>query len=176
MNVIDKKFLNFKFDENVFPVLIEISKGSKNKYEIDKSTGLLKLDRFLYTSTHYPDNYGYIPLTICQDGDALDVLIISSEAIIPYSFTMAKPIGILYMIDNGEEDYKVLAVSINDPFYKDINSYNELPKQLLEEVVHFFSVYKTLENKVTEIKAIGDSDEAKKIIRQSIDDYKKLNK
>lgn len=173
INPNDKRFLKFKFDENLFPVMIEISKGSKNKYEVDKVTGLLRLDRILYTSTHYPQNYGYIPLTICDDGDALDVLVISSETIIPYSFTMCKAIGIINMIDTGKIDYKVLAVPVNDPFYNKIDDIDELEPHLVDEIKHFFSVYKYLENKETEIKNIGNNIEAKKIIKESIEAFKK---
>ena len=127
MNPTDKRFLKLKFDENSFPVIIEISKGMKNKYEIDKKTGLLVLDRILYTSTHYPHNYGYIPLTLCDDGDALDCLVISSEEIIPFSFVMCKAIGVINMVDSGKMDYKVLAVPNNDPFYNKIENLEELP-------------------------------------------------
>ncbi len=173
MNPTDKRFLKLKFDEEKFPVIIEISKGMKNKYEIDKKTGLLVLDRILYTSTHYPQNYGYIPLTLCDDGDALDCLVISSEEIIPFSFVMCKAIGIINMIDSGKEDYKILAVPINDPFYNKVEDLNDLPEHLVDEIKHFFSVYKYLENKETEVKDIGDKKMAKDIIRQSFAEFKK---
>ncbi len=173
MNPTDKRFAKLKFDENCFPVMIEISKGMKNKYEIDKKTGLLRLDRILYTSTHYPQNYGYIPLTLCGDGDALDCLVISSEEIIPFSFVMVKPIGVINMIDSGKEDYKILAVPINDPFYNMVENLVDLPSHLVDEIKHFFSVYKYLENKETEITDIGDKKMAKEVIRQSLVDFKK---
>ena len=172
MNPTDRRFKNFNFTEKLFPVVIEISKGSKNKYEIDKQTGLLRLDRILYTSTHYPHNYGYIPLTLCEDGDALDVLVICSEEIIPFSFVMCKALGVIKMLDGGKEDFKILAVATNDPFYKNFESFEELPIHLVDEIEHFFSVYKFLEGKETEIIGISDQDEAERIILESIDNYK----
>lgn len=175
MNPNDKRFLKLHFDESIFPVMIEISKGSKNKYEVDKVTGLLRLDRILYTSTHYPQNYGYIPLTLCDDGDAIDVLVISSEEIIPYSYVMCKAIGVINMIDTGKIDYKVLAVPLNDPFYNKIDDIKEVEPHLVEEIEHFFSVYKYLENKETEIKSIAGNETAKKIIKESIEEFKKAN-
>lgn len=173
MNPTDKRFLKLKFDEFEFPVLIEISKGSKNKYEVDKVTGILRLDRVLYTSTHYPHNYGYIPLTLSDDGDALDVLVISSEEMIPFSFTMCKAIGVIKMIDSGKYDYKILAVPLNDPFYKNYEGIDELPLHLVDEIEHFFSVYKHLEGKETEVLGLSDSNEARSIIRESIDLFNK---
>ena len=112
-------FKDAKITDGSFLVVIEISKGSKNKYEYDRSTGLLHLDRILYTSTHYPQNYGFIPLTWADDGDPLDVLVLCSEQILPLSTVQCRPIGIIKMIDGGKKDYKVIAVPENDPFYND---------------------------------------------------------
>lgn len=162
---LDKKFLELEFSIEEFPCLIEISKGSKNKYEIDKKTGLLRLDRILYTSTHYPQNYGYIPLTLADDGDALDCLLISSEPMLPLSFTYAKPIGVVRMIDSNERDYKILAVPVRDPFYNNYNDINEMPRHIVDEISHFFSVYKSLEDKDTFIKSIEGRDFAMEVIR-----------
>lgn len=175
MNSIDSCFKNITFFPDNFPVVVEIPKGSKNKYEIDKKTGLLRLDRILYTSTHYPHNYGYIPLTLADDGDALDVLIISSEEMVPLSFTYCKAIGVIKMIDQGKLDYKILAVALNDPFYNIYNEISELPTHLTDEIRHFFSVYKTLEGKTTELKELGNSEIAKNIIKEGIEEYKNKN-
>ncbi len=162
---LDKKFIGLEFSEEEFPCLIEISKGSKNKYEIDKKTGLLRLDRVLYTSTHYPQNYGYIPLTLADDGDALDCLLVSSEPMLPLSFTYAKPIGVVRMIDSNERDYKILAVPTRDPFFNGYNDVSEIPHHILDEISHFFTVYKSLENKDTFIKSIEGRDFAMQVIR-----------
>lgn len=154
-----------------FWAMIEISKGSKNKYELDKETGRLKLDRVLFTSTHYPQNYGFIPLTYSRDYDPLDVLVLCSEEILPMSFVEAKPIGVLSMVDSGLVDDKIIAVAVSDPFYKDYNDITDIPEHVMAEIKHFFQVYKTLENKETAVDAVGDKMEAMKIIQESIDSY-----
>lgn len=176
INLTDERFKRIKFDGSRFPVLIEISKGMKNKYEIDKETGLLRLDRILYTSTHYPQNYGYIPLTLCDDGDPMDVLVVSSEELLPLSYCMARPIGVVRMLDNGRRDDKILAVPIKDPFYSQINSINDLPKHLVDEIIHFFSVYKVLEGKETAVGEVGDEKLALELINESIALFNKTNK
>ena len=157
-----------------FLALIEISKGSKNKYELDKETGHLILDRVLFTSTHYPQNYGFIPRTYAKDYDPLDVLVLCSESIIPMSFVECKPIGVLIMKDNGLFDEKIIAVPLNDPFYSDYNSIHELPIHIFEEIKHFFAVYKTLEGKETAIDEVMDVDVAKQIIADCISSYKQV--
>ena len=136
-----------------FLAMIEISKGSKNKYELDKETGHLILDRVLFTSTHYPQNYGFIPKTYARDYDPLDVLVLCSESIVPMSFVECKPIGVLIMKDNGLFDEKIIAVPLNDPFYSPFNSIDDIPAHIMDEIKHFFSVYKTLEGKDT---AVGE--------------------
>ena len=156
-----------------FLALIEISKGSKNKYELDKETGHLILDRVLFTSTHYPQNYGFIPRTYAKDYDPLDVLVLCSESIIPMSFVECKPIGVLIMKDNGLFDEKIIAVPLNDPFYSVYNNINELPIHIFEEIKHFFTVYKTLEGKETVVDEVKDVDVAKQIIADCISSYKK---
>ena len=155
-----------------FLALIEISKGSKNKYELDKETGHLILDRVLFTSTHYPQNYGFIPRTYARDYDPLDVLVLCSESIIPMSFVECKPIGVLIMKDNGLFDEKIIAVPLNDPFYSPYNSIKDIPAHIMDEIKHFFAVYKTLENKATAIDEVKDVDVAKQIIRDCIKAYK----
>ena len=156
-----------------FLALIEISKGSKNKYELDKETGHLILDRVLYTSTTYPQNYGFIPKTYSQDGDPLDVLVLCSESIIPMSFVECKPIGVLIMTDNGVQDEKIIAVPLKDPFYSSFNDICEIPGHIMDEIKHFFAVYKTLEDKFTEIEVVQDSNAAKEIISECIISYKR---
>ena len=156
-----------------FTAVIEISKGSKVKYEIDEETGLLALDRILSTSVAYPWNYGFIPRTYAFDGDPLDILLVSSETLLPNCLVECKPIGLLKMIDGGDQDDKVICVATKDRFFKDFNSINQLPKHLTEEIRHFFSVYKALEGKVTEAKEMLDADEAKAMIKVCMERYDK---
>ena len=156
-----------------FLALIEISKGSKNKYELDKQTGRLILDRVLFTSTHYPHNYGFIPLTYADDKDPLDVLVICSEPIIPMAFVQCKPIGVMHMHDSGAKDEKIIAVAVHDPFYSVYNDIDELPIHVRDEITHFFTVYKTLEGKHTHIQTFEGRASAIKIIKDSIDSYRK---
>ena len=147
-----------------FSALIEIPKGGKCKYELDKRTGILRLDRVLYTSTHYPANYGFIPRTFADDGDPLDVLVIGAEPIYP--------IGVMRMIDGGRLDDKIIAVPFSDPNYNTITSIDDLPAHIFDEIMHFFSVYKQLENKQTAVKELFCTDEAVKIIAAAIESYK----
>ncbi len=154
-----------------FNAVIEISKGSKCKYELDKYTGLLKLDRILYTSTHYPANYGFIPRTYADDGDPLDVLVLCSEEIHPLTLIRVYPIGVMRMIDGGKMDDKIIAVPFSDPTYFGINSIDELPSHIFDEIVHFFKVYKQLENKQTDVKSLFGREKALEIIAEAIDNY-----
>ena len=132
-----------------FMCVIEIPKGSKAKYELDKQSGLLKLDRILYTSTHYPANYGFIPRTYADDLDPLDVLVLCSEQIYPLTLVHCYPVGYITMLDNGRNDYKIIAIPFDDPTYNSYTDIHELPKHIFDEMTHFFSVYKALENKNT---------------------------
>ena len=154
-----------------FLAVIEISKGSKNKYELDKETGHLILDRVLFTSTHYPQNYGFIPRTFADDYDPLDVLVLCSEPIIPMSLVECTPIGVLIMTDNGLNDEKIIAVAKNDPFYNGYNDISEIPGHIMEEIKHFFMVYKSLEGKNTSVEVFKDRKEAEAIIQRSLDKY-----
>lgn len=156
-----------------FVSVVEISKGSKQKYELDKKTGLLKLDRILYTSTHYPANYGFIPHTLADDGDPLDVLILCSESLNPMSLVNCYPIGVIVMKDGGAVDEKIIAIPFADPNYNTYNSIHDLPQHIFDEMRHFFSVYKQLENKETSVDVAADKDEAIKIIEKSLENYKK---
>lgn len=155
-----------------FTAVIEISKGGKNKYELDKETGLLRLDRVLYTSTHYPANYGFIPRTYADDKDPLDVLVICQESIIPLTLVECKPIGVLEMTDGEAHDEKIIAVPIHDPSFNCYDSIYQLPKHLFDEVSNFFEVYKTLEGVPTKVNAIKGEDDAIDIIKECIDNYK----
>ena len=149
-----------RITKDKFYAVIEISKGGKNKYELDKETGMLKLDRVLFTSTHYPANYGFIPRTFADDGDPLDVLVLCSETIQPMTLVECKPIGVLNMVDNDSCDEKIIAVPVNDP------------KHYFEEIQHFFQVYKTLEaDKVTSVTETDGVDKAKEIIEKAITSY-----
>ena len=154
-----------------FSVLIEIPKGSKCKYELDKYTGLLRLDRILYTSTHYPANYGFIPRTYADDGDPLDVLVICAETIYPMTLMRVYPIGVMRMVDSDAQDDKIIAIPFSDPNYNSITSIDELPPHIFDEMMHFFSVYKQLESKTTAVKTLFGRDVAEKIIQDAIDAY-----
>lgn len=160
-----------RIKENRFEALIEIPKGCKLKYELDKETGMLRLDRVLYTSTVYPSNYGFIPRTLADDGDPLDVLVLCNESIYPMTLVTCTPIGVIKMIDSGELDEKIIAVPVNDPNYKDYNDIKELPQHVFEEMMHFFEVYKVLEHKVTTVKEISHKYEAIEIIRKCVKAY-----
>ena len=155
-----------------FMVVVEISKGSKNKYELDKDTGLLMLDRILYTSTHYPANYGFIPRTYADDGDPLDALVLCSEPIAPMTLVRCYPIGAIKMIDNGANDEKIIAIPFDDPTYNTYKDISELPKHIFDEMAHFFTVYKQLENKTTAVDEIIGADEVHAIIRGTIEKYR----
>lgn len=155
-----------------FMCVIEITKGSKKKYELDKETGLIVLDRILHTATHYPANYGFIPKTYGDDKDPLDVLVLCSEAIEPLTLVKAYPIGVINMIDGGEGDEKIIAIPFEDPFYNSYKDISELPKHIFDEMAHFFTVYKDLENKKTIIDGIEGKEKAIEIIEKAILNYK----
>ncbi|MCI9575882.1 MAG: inorganic diphosphatase [Clostridiales bacterium] len=157
-------------DDDFFAV-IEITKGGKAKYELDKETGMLMMDRVLHTSTHYPANYGFIPRTFADDGDPLDVLVLCSEDILPLSLIRCYPIGVIRMVDGGEKDEKIIAIPFNDPTYNTFQDISELPPHIFNEMSHFFSVYKELEHKVTAIEEVSGREDALQIIRTCIDTY-----
>lgn len=161
-----------RISENEFEALIEIPKGSKAKYELDKETGLLRLDRILYTSTVYPANYGFIPKTLAEDGDPLDVLVLCNEQIFPMTLVRCTPIGVIQMVDGEDLDEKIIAVPVNDPNYKHFYDIKELPQHIFEEMMHFFEVYKALEHKTTTVKNICHKYLAIEIIRKCLGMYK----
>lgn len=154
-----------------FICVIEIPKGSKKKYELDKETGYLMLDRILYTSTHYPANYGFIPRTYGDDKDPLDVLLLCAQTLEPLTLVKAKPIGVISMIDNGQGDEKIIAIPSGDPTYNHYTDISELPAHIFEEMSHFFTVYKNLENKQTAVNEVMGREKAIEIIKKAIADY-----
>ncbi|MCL2486263.1 MAG: inorganic diphosphatase [Oscillospiraceae bacterium] len=156
-----------------FIAVIEISKGSKMKYELDKETGLLILDRVLYTATHYPANYGFIPRTYADDGDPLDVLVLCSEPIAPMSLVKVYPIGAIEMIDGGQYDEKVIAIPYGDPSHNGYRRIDELPNHIFSEMRHFFTVYKALEGKTTTVLNMLSRDETVKLVKSTIESYER---
>ena len=154
-----------------FVAVIEIPQGSKNKYELDKETGLLSLDRILYTSTHYPANYGFIPRTYADDFDPLDVVVICAEPIHPMTLVRCYPIGVIKMLDNDRADEKIIAVPFSDPNYNGYRSIFNLPRHIYDEMSHFFKVYKALEKKDTAVDEVMDENEAIAVIEKAIAAY-----
>lgn len=152
--------------------LIEIPQGSKSKYEIDKKTGLLKLDRIIYSSFHYPVNYGFIPQTLGKDGDPLDILVMCSESIQPLCLVEAFVIGNMQMIDTGLIDDKIIAVAVRDPGVNYISNLDEVPQHIFKVLKNYFEQYKVLENKKVEINDFQDKEKAFEIINESIQFYK----
>ena len=151
--------------------IIEIPSGSRNKYELDKKTGIMKLDRVLYSAVHYPGDYGLIPRTLHEDGDPLDVLVLVKEQTFPGCLVDVRPLGVLRMRDRGEPDDKVLAVALRDPYYEETFDIADIPRHVLTEVQYFFSTYKDLEGKRVQIEGWGKSEEAMKVIAKSIAAY-----
>ena len=154
-----------------FICVVEITKGSKKKYELDKESGFLMLDRILYTSTHYPANYGFIPRTYGDDGDPLDVLLLCAESIEPMTLVRAYPIGVISMVDNGRQDEKIIAIPFGDPNYNHYTDIGDLPSHIFDEMRHFFAVYKNLENKTTAVKEVRGREDAIGIIEEGIECY-----
>lgn len=157
---------------NIVNAIIEIPKGSKAKYEIDKDSGLLKLDRVLFSSVMYPANYGFIPQTYCDDHDPLDILVICSVDVYPMSIIEAQVIGVMHMVDNGEQDDKIIAVAKNDMSANYINELTELPPHTMKEIVRFFQDYKKLEGKNVTIEHLMGQRYAYKVIAEALDLYK----
>ena len=155
-----------------FMVVIEIPKGSKTKYELDKQTGALRMDRILHTSTHYPANYGFIPRTYADDLDPLDVLVLCSEIIYPMTLVRCYPIGVITMVDNGRNDEKIIAIPFSDPTHNSYQDIADLPTHISDEMSHFFSVYKALENKETATDKARGREDAIEIVRRSIESYR----
>lgn len=159
--------------ENHLNAVIEIPMDSKIKYELDKATGFLKVDRILFSSVHYPANYGFIPQSYCDDKDPLDVLVLGQLAVTPLSILRVKPIGVMKMVDQGEADDKIIAVHSDDPEYNHYTSLEELPPHRMAEVRKFFEEYKSLENKKVVVEKFLDRKEAVSIIKEALESYKK---
>ena len=162
--------------ENAFPVIIEVPKGSKNKYELDKETGLLRLDRVLYSAVHYPADYGFVPRSFCDDGDPLDVLVLGQEPVVPLTLVEARAIGVMRMRDDKGLDDKILAVSVRDPSVSDYTDHRQLPTHVGRELKRFFQDYKVLEEKRVEVEDLLAPEEAIRILRESLDMYRRLRR
>lgn len=156
--------------------VIEIPRGSRAKYEIDKDSGLIKLDRVIYASMYYPLNYGFIPQTLGEDGDPLDIVVLTQVSVVPLCLIPSKVIGVMQMIDRGEADEKIIAVAEQDPSVGHFNNVNDLPPYLLSELRHFFENYKTLENKKVVINEFLPREEAFRIVDASLRHYQKMIK
>ncbi len=156
-----------------FNVVIEIPRGSKVKYELDKPTGLLRVDRVLYSSVVYPANYGFVPRSYCGDGDPLDVLVLGAEPVVPLSILRARAIGVMHMLDEGEPDDKLVAVHCEDPAFADYKDISELPRHLSRELQRFFEDYKSLEDKKVVVDQMQGADEAIKVLEESFLFYRR---
>jgi inorganic pyrophosphatase len=162
--------------EKAFPVVIEVPMGSKNKYELDKETGLLKLDRVLYSAVHYPANYGFIPRTYCEDGDPLDALVLGQEPVTPLTMMEARAIGVMRMRDEKGVDDKIIAISVKDPAFSDYTDHSQLPSHLLREIRRFFEDYKTLEHKQVVVEDFMGPSDAIRIVQDALSMYRKLRR
>jgi inorganic pyrophosphatase len=162
--------------ERAFPVVIEVPKGSKNKYELDKETGLLRLDRVLYSAVHYPANYGFVPRTFCDDGDPLDALVLGQEPVYPLTIVEARAIGVMRMRDDKGIDDKILAVAVSDPSVADYTDNHQLPRHVEREIKRFFQDYKVLEHKMVEVDDLLGPSQAFAILREAMLLYKRLRR
>ncbi|OIO30940.1 inorganic pyrophosphatase [Candidatus Nomurabacteria bacterium CG1_02_43_90] len=154
-------------------VIVEIPKGSKNKYEIDKETGLIALDRAMHTSQDYPFDYGFAPQTLWDDGDALDVVILTTYPLFPGILVAVRPVAIMHMTDSGEGDDKVIAVPLDDPRWSEVQDLGDINKHTLKEMEHFFTTYKKIQNKIVEVSGFEGKDAAHQAVLKSIELYKK---
>ena len=159
-----------------FPAVIEIPKGSTNKYELDKETGLLRLDRVLYSAVYYPADYGFIPRTFCDDGDPLDVLVLGQEPVYPLTIVEARAIGVMRMRDDKGIDDKVIAISVRDPAFADYTDHSQLPAHVLRQMRRFFEDYKVLERKQVVIEGLLGPAQALDVIREALELYRKLRR
>lgn len=156
----------------VFPVVIEVPRGHKNKYELDNETGLLRVDRVLYSSVHYPANYGFVPRTYAEDNDPLDVLVLGQEPVVPLAILDARAIGGFRMRDEHGEDVKIVAVHVNDPSVSDYRDIGQLPKHVMAEIMRFFEEYKVLEGKVVEVGARLDVEQSRNVLLAAAERYR----
>lgn len=160
---------------NVINTIVEIPKGRRSKFEVDKATGLLKLDRYLYSSAHYPGDYGFVPQSLAEDGDPLDVIVMVNEPTFPGCLIEARPIGLFMMIDKGDNDFKVLAVPSSDPIFAEYDCLDRVPPHFLREVEHFFATYKELEGGKVETNGWQPIEAAHAEIEASIQRYHEAN-
>lgn len=156
----------------LIPAVIEVPKGSKTKYELDKGNGLIRVDRILFSSVQYPANYGFIPRTYCGDHDPLDILVLCQETIVPLAVMRAKPIGVMKMLDQGEADDKIIAVHVDDPEYAHYDSIDQLPPHRMLEVRRFFEDYKKLEKKLVVVEKFLGADDARRIVAEALELYR----
>ncbi|HEY4518035.1 MAG TPA: inorganic diphosphatase [Candidatus Paceibacterota bacterium] len=154
-------------------VIIEINKGSKNKYEIDKETGMIALDRVAHTAQDFPFDYGFVPQTLWHDGDALDVIVLTTYPLLPGIMVEVRPVALMNMIDSGDNDNKVIAVPASDPRFAELNDLADINKHTLKEIEHFYSTYKKLQNKVVEVNGFEGKTAAHSAVNESLDMYKK---
>jgi len=154
-----------------FNAIVEIPMGSSVKYELDKRTGLLKMDRVLYSAVYYPANYGFIPQTLAEDEDPLDVLVLCQEAVVPLTLVTARAIGLMTMIDSGKRDHKILAVAVHDPEFNGFSEANELPPHRLNMLRRFFQDYKTLEGKAVEVDDLASAEFTHAVIEDALERY-----
>lgn len=157
---------------HTFNCVIEVPSGSKCKYELDKTTGLLRLDRVLYSAVHYPANYGFVPRTYCEDGDPLDVLVLCQESVVPLCIMRARPIGVITMTDEEGQDDKIIAVASDDPEFAHCKDVKELPPHRSREIQQFLRDYKSLEGKVAKVGPLFGASRAEKIIRSAVNLYR----
>jgi inorganic pyrophosphatase len=169
-------YLDEQSVERSFPVVIEVPTGSKNKYELDKETGLLRLDRVLFSAVHYPANYGFVPRTFCDDGDPLDALVLGQEAVHPLTIVEARAVGVMRMRDEKGLDDKIVAVSVRDPAFADYTDKDQLPNHVLREIRRFFEDYKALEHKQVVVEDMLGPVDALRILRESLNLYRQLRR
>jgi len=162
--------------ETAFPVVVEIPKGSSNKYELDKETGLLRLDRALHSAVHYPADYGFVPRTYCDDGDPLDALVLGQEPVFPLTIVEARAIGVMRMRDEKGIDDKIVAVSVRDPWFTEFTDHTQLPPHVMRQVRRFFEDYKTLEQKQVVVEDLLGPSDALVIIRDALALYRQLRR